>query len=145
MDIKDVILELRTKKGLSQDELAEKLSVTRQAISRWEIGETIPNTETLKLLPKFFDVSINTLLGSSRQLICQCYGMTLDDSSISKEPDGTFNCQTRTGLLNKHEPFLKLNYLNLIIGISQIIKPTELRLLCSRLKRINPIQTTFLF
>lgn len=46
MDTKDVILELRTKKGLSQDELAEKLYVTRQAVSRWENGETIPNTET---------------------------------------------------------------------------------------------------
>lgn len=74
MDTKDVILELRTKKGLSQDELAEKLYVTRQAVSRWENGETIPNTETLKLLSKFFDVSINTLLGSPRQLICQCCG-----------------------------------------------------------------------
>lgn len=91
MDTKDVILELRTKKGLSQDELAEKLYVTRQAVSRWENGETIPNIETLKLLSKFFDVSINTLLGSPRQLICQCCGMPLDDSSISKEPDGTFN------------------------------------------------------
>ena len=69
MDTKDVILELRTKKGLSQDELAEKVHVTRQAVSRWENGETIPNTETLKLLSKFFDVSINTLLGSPRQLI----------------------------------------------------------------------------
>lgn len=76
---------------MSQDELAEKLYVTRQAVSRWENGETIPNTETLKLLSKFFDVSINTLLGSPRQLICQCCGMPLDDSSISKEPDGTFN------------------------------------------------------
>ena len=91
METKDVILELRTKKGLSQDELAEKVYVTRQAVSRWENGETIPNTETLKLLSGFFDVSINTLLGSPRQFICQCCGMPLDDSTISKEPDGTFN------------------------------------------------------
>jgi len=91
MDTKDILLELRTKKGLSQEELAEKLFVTRQAVSRWENGETTPNTETLKLLSKLFDVSINTLLGSPRQLICQCCGMPLEDSNISKEKDGIFN------------------------------------------------------
>lgn len=91
MDTKDVLLELRTKRGLSQDELAEKIFVTRQAVSRWENGETVPNTETLKLLSQFFDVSINTLLGAPRQLICQCCGMPLDDTYISKETDGTFN------------------------------------------------------
>lgn len=91
METKTIIFELRTKHGLSQDELAEKLYVTRQAVSRWETGETVPNTETLKLLSKLFDVSINTLLGSPRKLICQCCGMPLDESSISKEVDGTFN------------------------------------------------------
>lgn len=60
MDTKQVILELRTQKGMSQDELAEKVFVSRQAVSRWENGETVPNTETLKLLSKVFDVSINT-------------------------------------------------------------------------------------
>ena len=50
METKDMIRELRTKKGLSQDELAEKVFVSRQAVSRWENGETTPNTETLKLL-----------------------------------------------------------------------------------------------
>ena len=91
METKDLIRTLRTKHGLSQDELAEKVFVTRQAVSRWENGETTPNTETLKLLSKLFDVSINTLLGSPRQLLCQCCGMPLEDSSISKEPDGFFN------------------------------------------------------
>ena len=91
METKDIILELRTKKGLSQEELAERLFVTRQAVSRWENGGTIPNTETLKLLSKEFNVSINTLLGSPRNLICQCCGMPLEDSNISKEPDGFFN------------------------------------------------------
>lgn len=91
MTTKDIILGLRTQKGLSQEQLAEKVYVTRQAVSRWETGETVPNTETLKLLSKLFDVSINTLLGSPRKLICQCCGMPLDDSSISKDPDGAFN------------------------------------------------------
>lgn len=92
METKDIILKLRSDKGMSQDELAEKLFVTRQAVSRWENGDTVPNTETLKLLSTLFDVSINTLLGSPRKLICQCCGMTLDDDAvISREPDGKLN------------------------------------------------------
>ena len=50
MTTKDIIYDLRSKNGLSQDDLAEKVFVTRQAVSRWENGETVPNTETLKLL-----------------------------------------------------------------------------------------------
>lgn len=91
MDTRDVIFQLRTKMGLSQDELAEKVFVTRQAVSRWENGETTPNTETLKRLSMLFDVSINTLLGSPQQLVCQCCGMLLDDTTIGKETDGEFN------------------------------------------------------
>ena len=87
METKDILLELRTKNGLSQEELAEKVMVTRQAVSRWETGETTPNTETLKLLSKLFDVSINTLLGSPRQLVCQCCGMPLQDTLLSKEKE----------------------------------------------------------
>ena len=91
MNTKDVIYSLRTKHGLSQDELAEKLFVTRQAVSRWENGETVPNTETLKLLSGLFQVSINTLLGSPHQLICQCCGMPLDDSVLGRNRDGSLN------------------------------------------------------
>ena len=91
MDTKDVIYELRTKNGLTQDELAEKVLVTRQAVSRWENGDTVPNTETLKLLSGLFRVSINTLLGAPRQLVCQCCGMPLEDSILSREKDGSLN------------------------------------------------------
>lgn len=91
MDTKTVIYESRTKHGLSQDELAQKVFVTRQAVSRWENGETVPNTETLKLLSNVFEVSINTLLGSPRKLFCQCCGMPLEDSIISKESNGELN------------------------------------------------------
>lgn len=91
MKTMDIIRDLRTQHGLSQDALAERVFVTRQAVSRWETGETVPNVETLKLLSQLFDVSINTLLGAPRKLICQCCGMPLDDSTISREPDGTFN------------------------------------------------------
>ena len=91
MDTKEILLKLRTKSGFSQDELAGKLFVTRQAVSRWENGDTVPNTETLKLLSKLYNVSINTLLGSPRELICQCCGMPLEDEIISREKDGFMN------------------------------------------------------
>lgn len=91
METKDIILELRTKHNLSQDCLAEKVFVTRQAVSRWEKGETVPNTETLKLLSQLFDVSINTLLGSPRELVCACCGMPLKDTDLSRDKDGTLN------------------------------------------------------
>ena len=92
METKDILKNLREKNGLTQEKMAERLLVTRQAVSRWETGETQPNTETLKLISKEFDISVNTLLGSPRQLICQCCGMPLnEDSMISREKDGSFN------------------------------------------------------
>ena len=91
METKEILLKLRNKAGLSQEELAEKIYVTRQAVSRWETGETLPNTETLKQLSRLYNVSINTLLGSPRKLICQCCGMPLEDEIMSKEKDGSIN------------------------------------------------------
>lgn len=91
METKEILLKLRNKAGLSQEELAEKVYVTRQAVSRWETGETLPNTETLKQLSRLYNVSINTLLGSPSKLICQCCGMPLEDEIMSKEKDGSIN------------------------------------------------------
>ncbi len=88
----ETLKHLREKHNLTQEELAARVLVTRQAVSRWETGETQPNTETLKLLSRELDVSINTLLGSPRQLFCQCCGMPLnEDGTISREKDGSFN------------------------------------------------------
>ncbi len=91
METKDVLVALRKKHNLTQEQMAEKLFVTRQAVSRWETGETLPGVDTLRLISVSFDVSVNTLLGAPRKLICQCCGMPLDDDSISREPDGSFN------------------------------------------------------
>ncbi len=91
MSTKDILLDLRMKNGLSQDDLAEKVFVTRQAVSRWENGDTVPGTETLKLLSNLYNVSINTLLGSPQKLICQCCGMPLEDEIIGRNKDGTLN------------------------------------------------------
>lgn len=92
METRDIIKKLREKNGLTQEQKAERLMISRQAVSRWENGETQPDTESLKLLSKEFNVSINTLLGTPRQLICQCCGMPLnEDSLISREKDGSYN------------------------------------------------------
>lgn len=92
MKTSEILKSIRIKNNLTQDEMAEKLLVTRQAISRWENGETEPNIESLKLLSTIFNISINTILGSPQKLICQCCGMPLDDDNmISREIDNSFN------------------------------------------------------
>ena len=62
MNLGDKILQLRKKNGLSQEQLGEKVDVTRQTISNWELGETTPNPEQLKKMSKAFDVSIDEIL-----------------------------------------------------------------------------------
>ena len=91
MKTQEILRAFRIQMGLSQEELAKKVFVTRQAVSRWENGETVPGTETLRLLSRLFNVSINTLLGSPRQLICQCCGMPLEDANLGREKDGAPN------------------------------------------------------
>ena len=91
METKEILKALREKHHLTQDQMAERVMVTRQAVSRWETGETQPNTDTLRILSKEFNVSINTLLGSPRQLICQCCGMPLEDAIIGRNKDGSMN------------------------------------------------------
>lgn len=62
MNIGEKILKLRKDSKLSQEQLAEKIGVTRQTISNWELGETQPNPEQLKLLSQALNISIDELL-----------------------------------------------------------------------------------
>ena len=62
MNLGNKILKLRKKLGLSQEQLGEEIKVTRQTISNWELGETSPNPEQLKLLSQVFHVGIDELL-----------------------------------------------------------------------------------
>ena len=89
METKDVIQELRNKAGVSQEELAEKVHVTRQAVSRWENGDTIPNTETLKLLSKVFDVSTSRVVISLPKSSLLCFEI-LSKSRTSTSFDTPF-------------------------------------------------------
>ena len=58
------IYNLRKRKKLSQEKLAEKINVSRQTISNWELGETSPNPEQLKLLSKELEVSVDELINN---------------------------------------------------------------------------------
>jgi transcriptional regulator with XRE-family HTH domain len=66
--VSNSIKKLREEKGMTQDELAEKLNVTRQAVSNWETGKTQPDIETLTRLAEIFDVSVERIIyGSERK------------------------------------------------------------------------------
>ena len=67
MSLGDKILDLRKKNGLSQEGLGEKIDVTRQTISNWELNETQPNPTQLKALSKALNVSIDDLLENDLQ------------------------------------------------------------------------------
>ena len=62
MDFAQTLLNLRTQSGYSQEALAEKLNVSRQAISKWELGTTLPETEKVIAISDFFKVSLDYLL-----------------------------------------------------------------------------------
>lgn len=62
MELKEKLVSLRKKNGLSQLELAEKVNVSRQAVSRWEVGSAIPSTNNLKCLSGLYDVPLDYLL-----------------------------------------------------------------------------------
>ncbi len=62
MEIGSKILELRKKNNITQEELAENVGVSRQTISKWELGETSPDLEEAKKLSKIFNVSLDELV-----------------------------------------------------------------------------------
>ena len=68
MEFHEKLQELRKKKGLTQEELAEVLYVSRTAISKWESGRGMPNIESLKAIAKFFGITVDVLLSSEEVL-----------------------------------------------------------------------------
>ena len=59
------LYELRKKNGLSQEELAERLGVSRQAVSKWECGESLPDTDNLITIAKMYAISLDELVGNT--------------------------------------------------------------------------------
>ena len=93
MTIKDVLPQVRKEKGLTQEELARKLYVTRQAVSRWETGETTPSIDMSKLIGDALDVPVMRLLDLPQEPACQCCGTPFSVPNMDKgtDADGTEN------------------------------------------------------
>lgn len=69
MEFHEKLQELRKSRGLTQEELAEDLYVSRTAISKWELGRGYPSIDSLKEISKYFSVTIDDLLSSERLLL----------------------------------------------------------------------------
>lgn len=93
MAIKDVLPQMRRERGLTQEELAHKLYVTRQAVSRWETGETTPSIDMAKLIAVALDVPVMRLLDLPQEPSCQCCGtpFSVPDMPKGTDADGTEN------------------------------------------------------
>lgn len=87
MAIKDALVQARKNKGMTQEELARKVFVTRQAISRWETGETTPGIDMTKLLAASLDVPIMRLLDLPREPACQCCGTPFTVPNMERGTD----------------------------------------------------------
>lgn len=89
MAIKDTLRQLRQTRDLTQEEMAQKLNVTRQAVSRWENGDTAPGIDTLKLIATTFGITVESILELPPTAICQSCGMPLASASLlGTEADG---------------------------------------------------------
>ena len=69
MEFNEKLQKLRKQRGITQEELAEKLYVSRTAISKWESGRGYPNIESLKAIAKFFSVTVDELLSTDEILM----------------------------------------------------------------------------
>lgn len=91
MAVKDILPLLRKERGITQEDLAKKLFITRQAISRWETGETTPEIDMTKLIARELDVPITDLLEMPENYCQSCGMMFTGPNQHGHELDGSEN------------------------------------------------------
>ena len=122
MGVGEAIQSARKKAGLTQEQLAAKVYVTRQAVSRWEKGETTPSIDMTKLLASVLDVPVMQLLDLPQEPSCQCCGTPFSvphmerghDANGNENPDyckwcydeGSFAYQTMDDVIETSAPYL---------------------------------------
>lgn len=90
MAMSDVITSIRTEKGLTQQQVARDLYVTRQAVSRWETGETSPGIDMVKLICVTYGVPLERFFEMPKDYYCQCCSMPIPQPELhGTEADGT--------------------------------------------------------
>ena len=136
MEFNEKLQELRKQKGLTQEELAEKLYVSRTAISKWESGRGYPNIDSLKEIAKFFSVTVDELLspnevltiveeeGKQKEkhfrdliygLLDICIAMLLFLPFFAKKEDGAIQSVSLIAL-DGVQPYLKIAYFAVVIS-----------------------------
>ena len=93
MAFKETLAAAREQRGMTQQALGEKLYVTRQAVSRWENGETEPSVDMRKLIAAVLDVPVIQLFDIDVSQLCQCCGtpFTVPNMPHGTDADGTEN------------------------------------------------------
>ena len=137
MEFNKKLLDLRKRKGLTQEELAEALFVSRTAISKWESGRGYPNIDSLKAIAKFFSVTVDDLLSGDEVLTIAEEDNRQKEMRLRDLVFGLLDCsvamffflplfkQTPAGIiqgvsllaLTEMEPYLKALYLIAVTGI----------------------------
>lgn len=84
MKFNEKIIELRKKEGLSQEELGYKLNVTRQTVSKWELGQTTPEMEKLVEISKIFNITVDELVNESEEVVNE--NPIIEDQPIEEKP-----------------------------------------------------------
>lgn len=92
MEFKEKLQELRKQRGLTQEELAEMLFVSRTAVSKWESGRGFPNIESLKMIAKFFSVSLDDLLSNEQILFIAENDTKQKENQITNLIFGLLDC-----------------------------------------------------
>ncbi|MDR2688099.1 MAG: helix-turn-helix domain-containing protein [Oscillospiraceae bacterium] len=85
MQIAEIITQLRKDRGLSQEGLAGRLFVTRQAVSKWERGLAYPESDVILRISKEFGIPVATLMGAPEERICQSCGMPMNGTGQVSE------------------------------------------------------------
>lgn len=109
MDLQTKLVSLRKQKGLTQLDLADKLNVSRQAISRWEVGAAVPSTDNLKVLSELYEVSVDYLLNDEN-----------DNREVHENPEP----------IEEKEKSKRINYRGTVICAAALVIAILLAMIC---------------